>query len=170
MFRSTFVLLPVAALVAALSLRATRTNVPAKQNAVESPLEITSTILELENRLDDAESHHRVDDVQGLIANDYWGITLGGGIITKRDVLAAVSGPQQASSQSTDREVRPMQNAAVYTALVLDQGTDAKTHEPYALATRVMDVWQKRGGTWKLVNDEATNITLHRAPSPQPSK
>jgi len=58
--------------------------------------------------------------------------------------------------------VRPLQNAAVYTALVLDRGTDQKTREAYLLATRVSDVWQKRGREWKLVNDQATGVALDR--------
>jgi hypothetical protein len=105
-----------------------------------------------------------VATVGNLIADDYWGITVGGGIIAKRDVLAAVGGTEEASSQSTEREVRVLENAAVYTALVLDRGRDKKTQEPYALATRVMDVWQKRGREWKLVNDQATGVTLDRVP------
>ena len=75
---------------------------------------------------------------------------MGGRIIAKRDVLAAVRGSEQTSSRSTEREVRVLEDAAVYTALVLDRGVDEKTQEPYALATRVMDVWQKRGRGWKL--------------------
>jgi hypothetical protein len=93
-------------------------------------------------------------------ADDYWGITVGGGIITKRDVLAEVGGREEASSQSSDQEVRPLRDAAIYTALVLDKGIDKKTREPYLLATRVMDIWQKRGGEWKLVNDQATIVPL----------
>ena len=57
-----------------------------------------------------------------------------------------------------------MENAAVYTAFVLDRGTDPQTRDQYALATRVMDVWQKRGREWKLVNDQATSVTLNRVP------
>jgi hypothetical protein len=110
--------------------------------------------------MDEAESHHRVATVEKLIDDDYWGITVRGGIITKRDVLAAVGGTEEASSQSSDREVRPLENAAVYTALVSDRGVDQKTREPYALTTRVMDIWQKRGREWKLVNDQATGLTL----------
>jgi ketosteroid isomerase-like protein len=53
-----------------------------------------------------------------------------------------------------------MANAAVYTALVLDHGIDPKTGQAYALATRVTDIWQKRAGTWKLVNDQATVVNL----------
>jgi len=104
-----------------------------------------------------------VDAVNELIADDYWGITLGGGIITKREVLAAAGGTDEASSQSSDRQVRPLENAAIYTALVLDHGVDAKTQEPYTVATRVMDVWEKRGREWKLVNDQATGVNLGRA-------
>jgi hypothetical protein len=55
-----------------------------------------------------------------------------------------------------------LDNAAIYTALVLDHGTDQKTQKPYTLATRVMDVWQKRGREWKLVNDQATGLALGR--------
>jgi len=117
----------------------------------------------LEDRLDEAESHHRAATVNELIADDYWGITMGGGIITKRDVLAAVGGSEEASSQSSDRDVRPLQNAAVYTAFVLDRGIDQKTRGPYTVATRVMDIWQKRGAEWKLVNDQATRVTPDRA-------
>jgi hypothetical protein len=60
--------------------------------------------------------------------------------------------------------VRVLEDAAVYTALVLDRGVDGKTKEPYALATRVMDVWQKRGREWKLVNDQATGVILNGVP------
>jgi hypothetical protein len=98
--------------------------------------------------------------VDELIADDYSGITVGGGIITKQDVLKQVGGSEEASSESTDRKVRPMANAAVYTALVLDHGTNPKTGELYTLATRVTDIWQKRAGAWKLVNDQATVVTL----------
>jgi len=116
----------------------------------------------LEKLLDEAESHHRAAKVEELIADDYWGITVGGGTITKRDVLAAVGGTEEASSESSDQEVRVLENAAIYTALVLDRGIDPKTQKPYALATRVMDVWQKRGREWKLVNDQATGVVLGR--------
>jgi len=114
----------------------------------------------MEKVLDEAESQHRVTAVDELIADDYWGITVGGGIITKRDVLAAVGGREEASSESTNREVRPLENAAIYTALVLDHGIDQKTQEPYTLATRVMDIWQKHGLEWKLINDQATAVAL----------
>lgn len=161
MFRSASVIVPLAALaVATLSLHASRTAKPKRAEALETPQTITATILRLEKALDEAESQHRVATVDALIADDYWGITVGGGIITKRDVLAAVGGREEASSESTNREVRPLENAAIYTALVLDRGIDEKTQQPYTLATRVMDVWQKRGLEWKLVNDQATGLKL----------
>jgi hypothetical protein len=64
--------------------------------------------------------------------------------------------------------VRLLQNAAVYTAFVVDRGTDEKTGESYTLATRVMDIWQKRGREWKLVNDQATGVDLDRVEQPRP--
>jgi hypothetical protein len=163
MFRAASVLGQVAAVAAAaVCLNASRTTKPAKPETLETAQTITATILRLEKLLDDAESHHRVAAVEELIAEDYWGITVGGGIITRRDVLAKVGGTEETSSESGDREVRPMENAAIYTALVLDRGMDPKTGEPYTLATRVMDVWQKRGHDWRLVNDQATSVALDR--------
>ncbi len=162
MFRPASVLVRVVALAAALCLEASRTPSPAKPNSRETPQAIVATIFRLEQALDEAESHHRVDQVQELIGDDYWGITVGGGIISKRDVLAAAGGREDASPESSDRSVRPLENAAIYTALVLeDHGVDAKTQEPYVLATRVMD-WQKRGLQWKLVNDQATGVPVRR--------
>lgn len=161
MFRPTSLLVQVAALAAVtLCLEASRTAPRAKPDSLETPQTTTAAILKSEDLLDEAESHHRVAAVEALIADDYSGITVGGGIITKQDVLSAVGGKEETSSQSTDREVRPLGNAAVYTALVIDRGIDAKTGEPYALATRVMDIWQKRGRDWKLVNDQATGVAI----------
>jgi hypothetical protein len=170
MFRPSSVFIQVAGLAAAaaLCLYASRTDRRIKSDPLETPQAITATILRLEELLDEAESHHHVATVQELIADDYRGITVGGGIITKRDVLAQVSGGEEATSQSSDREVRPLENAAVYTALVSDRGIDQKTGEPYILATRVTDVWQKRGREWKLVNDQATGLTLDRAAQLRP--
>lgn len=161
MFRSNSILIQAVGLAAAaLCLEGSRTPTDGRPGKLEMPQTITATILRLEELLDEAESHHHVATVEKLIADDYRGITVGGGIIAKRDVLTAVGGAEEASSQSTDREVRVLENAAVYTALVLDRGRDSKTHEQYALATRVMDVWQKRGREWKLVNDQATGVTF----------
>jgi hypothetical protein len=143
---------------AALLLQASRSVPHPKPEPRQTPQSITATILRLEQRLDEAESRHQVAAVDELIADDYSGITVGGGIITKQDVLAAVAGKEQASSQSTDRRVRPLDSAAIYTALVVDRGIDPKTGEPYLLMTRVMDIWQKRGRDWKLVNDQATPV------------
>lgn len=169
MFRPASVMIPAAALAAAtLCLDASRTPRPTKPDPLKSPQAITATILRLEQLLDEAESHHRVATVEQLIADDYWGITVGGGIITKHDVLAEVGGSEEASSESSDPEVRTLENAAVYTALVLDRGIDRKTQQPYMLATRVMDVWQKRGREWKLVNDQATRVALDSATQHQP--
>ena len=163
MDRPASVLVSVAVFIAAaMCLDASRTPPKPKADALETPQMITAAILRLENLLDDAESHHRVAAVDELIANDYSGITVGGGIINKQDVLAQVSGQQEASSESSDRKVRPLANAAVYTALVLDHAIDPKTGEPFTLATRVTDVWQKRAGEWKLVNDQATVVTPDR--------
>ncbi|HLI83014.1 MAG TPA: nuclear transport factor 2 family protein [Bryobacteraceae bacterium] len=157
MFRAPFRLIAVAVLTAtALCLHASRTAGP--KPSLDTPQTVTATILRLEKTLDEAESHHRVAKVADMIADDYRGITVGGTIITKRDVLAAVGGTGEVSSESSDRQVRMLDNAAVYTALVLDHGTDPKTQNPYTLATRVMDVWQKRGRDWKLVNDQATGV------------
>jgi hypothetical protein len=162
-FRPTSILVQLVGLVtAAPCLEASRTATDRKLERLETPQAITVTILRLEELLDEAESHHRVANAEKLIADDYRGFSVGGGIIAKRDVLAAVGGKEEASSQSTDRMVRVLDNAAVYTALVLDRGTDEKTQEPYTLATRVTDVWQKRGREWKLVNDQATGVTLDR--------
>ena len=163
MFRPTSILVQVVALaVAALCLEGSRTPTDRKPDKLETPQTTAATILRLEELLDEAESHHRVASVDKLIADDYSGITLGGGIIAKRDVLAAVAGTEEATSQSSEREVRVLESAAVYTALVFDRGTDTKTQKPYTLATRVMDIWQKRGREWKLVNDQATSVTLDR--------
>jgi hypothetical protein len=163
MFRPTSILVQLASLAAAaLCLEGSRTATDRKTEPAESPQAITATIMRLEELLDEAESHHRVATVEKLIADDYRGISVGGGIIAKRDVLAAVGGKEEASSQSSDRMVRVLENAAVYTALVLDRGIDEKTQESYTLATRVTDVWQKRGRDWKLVNDQATGVTLDR--------
>ena len=169
MFRASSAWIQVAGLAAAaVCLDASRTDRRIKPGPLETPQSITATILRLEELLDEAESHHHVATVQELIADDYRGITVGGGMITKRDVLAQVSGGEEATSQSSDREVRPLENAAVYTALVSDRGIDQKTGEPYILATRVTDVWQKRGREWKLVNDQATGLTLDRAAQLRP--
>lgn len=165
MFRPNSILIQAVGLAAAaLCLEGSRTPTDGRPGKLEMPQTITATILRLEELLDEAESHHHVATVEKLIADDYRGITVGGGIIAKRDVLTAVGGTEEASSQSTDREVRVLENAAVYTALVLDRGIDSKTHEQYALATRVMDVWQKRGREWKLVNDQATGVTFDHVP------
>ncbi len=161
MFRPSPLVLRVTGLAAvALCLDASRSDKHIKPEPPETQQTIIGTILRLEDQLDDAESHHRIAAVEELIADDYRGITVGGGIITKRDVLAAVGGKDEAASQSTERTVRPLENAAVYTALVLDRGTDPKTNEGYILATRVTDVWQKRGRQWKLVNDQATGVRV----------
>lgn len=161
MFRPTSVSFSVAGLAAvALCLQASRTPARVTPGPFETPQAITAAILRQEQLLDDAESHHRVGAVEQLIADDYRGITVGGGVITKQDVLAAAGGKEEASSQSREQQVRPLADAAVYTALVLDRGVDPKTREPYALATRVTDVWQKRGREWKLVNDQATGVAL----------
>ena len=161
MFRRISVVLQAAGLAAAaLLLQGSRTAPRTKPDGGETPQTVTDTILRLEGLLDEAESHHRTTTVEELIADDYAGITVGGGVITKSEVLAAVGGREEASSQSSDRQVRPLENAAVYTALVLDRGIDPKTQERYVLATRVMDIWQKRGGKWKLVNDQATGVTV----------
>jgi len=163
MFRPTSILVQLASLAAAaLCLEGSRTATDRKPEPPESPQAITATIMRLEELLDETESHHRVAAVEKLVADDYRGISVGGGIIAKRDVLAAVGGKEKASSQSSDRMVRVLENAAVYTALVLDRGIDEKTQESYTLATRVTDVWQKRGRDWKLVNDQATGVTLDR--------
>lgn len=163
MFRPISILVSAGALAAAaLCLQGSRTPTDKKPDKFETPKTISDTILRLEELLDEAESHHRVAAVENLIADDYRGITVGGGTIGKRDVLAAVGGTEEASSQSTEREVRVLENAAIYTALVLDRGIDNKTQEPYTLATRVMDIWQKRSGEWKLVNDQATGVTFDR--------
>jgi hypothetical protein len=163
MFRPTLILVQAAGLAAAaLCLEGSRTPADGKPDKRETPQATTAAILHLEEVLDEAESRHNVTAVERLIADDYRGITVGGGIISKRDVLAAVGGGEEASSQSTEREVRVLENAAVYTALVIDRGTDNKTKEAYTLATRVMDVWQKRGREWKLVNDQATGVKLER--------
>ncbi len=164
MSRLTSILVPLVGLfAAALCLEGSRTPADRKPEPLETPQAITAAILRLEELLDEAESHHRVAAVEKLVSDDYRGISVGGGIIAKRDVLAAVGGREEASSQSTDRMVRVLENAAVYTALVVDRGIDEKTQEKYTLATRVTDVWQKRGREWKLVNDQATAVTLDHA-------
>ena len=160
MLRTGSVLLLVAGFTAAaVCLYGSRT-APGKPSSAESPQAVTAKILRLEEGLDDAESHHRVAAVEDLIADDYVGITVGGGVIRKRDVLKAVGGTEEASSQSSDRQVRPLENAAVYTALVLDRGIEPNTGKSYILASRVMDIWEKRGGEWKLVNDQATGVNV----------
>src|SRR5215471_18985720 len=165
MLRPTSILIQTAALLAAaLCLEGSRTPTDKNRDKLENPQAITATILHLEDLLDEAESQHRVTTVQQLIADDYRGITVGGGIIGKTDVMEAVRGKEEASSKSSEREVRVLENAAVYTALVVDHGIDEKTKEPYTLATRVTDVWQKRGRDWKLVNDQATAVSPGRLP------
>jgi hypothetical protein len=164
MLRPRSIVVSVAAIAAAaLCVEGARTPPRAKSDSLRTPQAITSEILALERLLDEAESHHRVPAVGELIDDDYWGITVQGSIITKRDVLAAVSGTEEVSSQTSDQDVRVMENAAVYTALVTDRGTVQKTGQPYTLTTRVMDVWQKRGRAWRLVNDQATAVTLNHS-------
>jgi hypothetical protein len=63
---------------AALCLEASRDRKP---EPLETPQAITATILRLEELLDEAESHHRVDAVEKLIADDYRGVSVGGGMI-----------------------------------------------------------------------------------------
>lgn len=159
--------IPLAAQVAALAaaallLQGSRSAPPPKPELDQTPQAVTATILRLEEQLDQAESQHRISAVDRLIADDYSGITIAGTLITKHDVLAEVGGKEQTSSESRDRQVRPLENAAVYTALVSDRGVDPKTQERYILTTRVTDVWQKRGREWKLVNDQATGVDLGR--------
>jgi hypothetical protein len=126
--------------------------------ALGPPNSTTTTILHLEDVLDKAETRHDVVAVGKLIASDYSGITIGGRIIQRNDVLAAVDGNEQTSSQSTDRDVRVLGSVAIYTALVVDRGINDATQEPYTLTTRVTDVWQKQGKEWKLVHDHESAV------------
>jgi len=90
MFQPTSVIVQVSALAAAaLCLEASRTPSSTKPKSLETPQTISASIFRLEKLLDEAESHHQVDKVEELIADDYRGITVGGGIITKRDVLVS---------------------------------------------------------------------------------
>jgi hypothetical protein len=74
MFRPASAFIQVAALAAAaLCLEASRTPSLAKPSFRETPQAITATIFRLEQALDEAESNHRVDKVQELIADDYRG-------------------------------------------------------------------------------------------------
>jgi hypothetical protein len=157
---SVFIIQAAGLAITALCLEGSRT----PSDKLEKPEKLTATILRLEQRLDQAESSHNVTAVEQMIAEDYRGITVGGGVISKQDVLKAVASTEEASSQSSEQEVRLLDNAAVYTALVIDHGTDAKTQQAYVLATRVMDIWQKRGRDWKLVNDQATAVPVDRLP------
>jgi hypothetical protein len=94
MFRSTSILVQLAGLAAAaLCLEGSRDRKP---EPLETPQAITATILRLEGLLDEAESHHRVTEVEKLIADDYRGVSVGGSVIAKRDVLAAVGGKEEA--------------------------------------------------------------------------
>ena len=145
----------VAALAVCLGGSKTAENRNTPLDTVQST---TATILHLEDVLDRAETHHDVVAAGKLIASDYRGITIGGRIIQRSDVLAAVSGNQETSSQSTERAVRVLENVAVYTALVVDRGIDDRTKEPYTLTTRVTDVWQKQGKDWKLVHDHESAV------------
>jgi len=126
---------------------------------------VAATILHLEDTLDQAETHHDVATAGKLIANDYRGITIGGRIIQKSDVLAAVNGAAETSSESKERDVRVLDNVAIYTALVRDRGIDEATHQPYTLTTRVTDVWQKQVKEWKLVHDHASAVKSADAPN-----
>jgi ketosteroid isomerase-like protein len=145
----------LAALTLCLCGSRTPVNRKAPPDADQSAI---ATILHLEEALDQAETHHDVVTVAKLIASDYRGITVGGRIIERKDVLAAVNGNEQTSSQSTEREVRILENVAIYTALVVDHGVNDKTQEPYSLTTRVTDVWQKQGKEWKLVHDHESAV------------
>ncbi len=145
-------------ILSAVLLEGSRTATPRKP-AVESSQAITTAVLRLEDMLDDAESHHDVNATSRLIADDYRGITLTGGIIGKEDVLKEVASGAEASSKASERSVRLLENAAIYTALVIDQGVDEKTGEPYSITTRVTDVWQRQGREWRLVNDHASLVT-----------
>jgi hypothetical protein len=158
MFRPTPILVQAAGLAAvALCLQGSRTPTDGKPNKLETPQAIIATILRLEKVLDDAESQHRVAAVERLIADDYRGVSVGGRIIAKHDVLAVVGGLEEASSQATEQEVRVLENAAVYTALVIDRGVDNKTREPYALATRVVDIGRSAAatGSWSTTRPRA---------------
>jgi len=129
-----------------------------RRTALDTEHSITATILHREEVLDQAETRHDVVAVGKLLAADYRGITIGGRIIQRNDVLRVVNGDMQTSSQSTERDVRVFENVAIYTALVVNRGIDDATREPYTLATRVTDVWQKQGKEWKLVHDHESAV------------
>jgi hypothetical protein len=76
MLRPTSTLIQAAGFTAAaLCLEGSQTPIYLKIGKFETPQAITATILHLEE-LDEAESHHRVDCVEQLIADDYQSITM----------------------------------------------------------------------------------------------
>lgn len=62
-------------------------------------------------------------------------------MIGKAEILKAVEHNNESASEQSEVRVRVLGNSAIFSALVIDHGTRESTHEPYAIRTRVMDVW-----------------------------
>lgn len=116
-------------------------------------------ILRNEKEITDAWLRHDVGAVSKYFADDFTEVTRSGRILKKSDILAAVASNDETETLVTDEVVTQHGRCiAIQTARIIDKGRKA-SGEPYAIETRVMNVWILRRGEWRIVASQSTFVT-----------
>jgi len=110
-----------------------------------------STVLELEEKWNDAYKRGDIDALNLLLADDFIITIEDGSTYSKAGYIARLGGPNDHIdvSRMSDLKVRAHGNVAVVTGAYHEKGTSKG--KPYDYLDRLTDVWMNSGHRWQLI-------------------
>jgi len=107
---------------------------------------------------DQAQVTSNKAELERLLADDYVLHNSGGQVQDKASFIADQVAPGYRLEPFTVEEKveKVMGNAAILGGVARAKGTSGG--EPYDVRLRFIDVWEKRGGAWKVVFSQATRV------------
>jgi ketosteroid isomerase-like protein len=128
--------------------------------ATVSPPVIRDQILRNEKALNDAWLRHDVEGVSQYFDDDWSEVTRKGKVLTKADIKAAVASTDDTEAETlvSDQVVTPHGDFAIHTARIIDKFRK-KSGEQYAVETRIINVWVRRNGHWRIIASQTIFVT-----------
>jgi ketosteroid isomerase-like protein len=127
--------------------------------SVSAPV-VRDQILRNEKALNDAWLRHDVDGVSQYFDDGWSEVTRKGKVLTKADIKAAVAmtGDSETETLVSDQVVTPHGDFAIHTARIIDKGRKT-SGEQYAVETRILNVWVRRNGRWRIIASQTIFVT-----------
>jgi ketosteroid isomerase-like protein len=133
---------------------------PAAAPASGKKMSTASALREMENRWEEGISKHDVTAIEGMVANDFVGVSSKGKVRNKRSLLAEIKADKDTFTMAKNEklDVRMFgKDVAVVVGTAREKGT-GKDGQAFDRSYRFTDTWMNRNGKWQCIASQVAVV------------